>query len=125
MIMIYAVAAPFWILACLVGVALLVSARTRTRTRTRTRELAVYAILITTFGYWLPLLAAGTVLFFYQPAVASNAEPSRWMFAAIFAGSQALAGLIGMTLGCLLAFLFTRTRRVSLPPVAACHKLSR
>lgn len=91
MITIYAVAAPFWILACLVGVVLLVLARTR--------KLAVYVILIPTFGYWLPLLAAGAILFFYQPAVASNAEPFRWVFAAIFGGSQALAGLIGMTLG--------------------------
>lgn len=115
MIMIYAVAALFWILTCLVGVVLLVSARTR--------KLAIYVILITTFGYWLPLLAAETVLFFYQPVVVNNTEPSRWVFAAIFGGSQALAGLIGMTLGGLLAFLFTRTQRVRFRP-APLHAMA-
>jgi len=104
MIMVYAVAAPLWLLACLVGLALLAFSRTR--------RLAAYVILIPTFCYWLPLLAAGAVLFTYQPVVESGAEPSRWVFAAIFTGSQALAGLVGLILGSRLAFRVSRARRV-------------
>lgn len=101
MIMVYAIAAPLWFLACLVGLTLLAFSRTR--------KLATYVILIPTFCYWLPLLAAGAVLFAYQP---TGAEPSQWVFAAVFGGSQALAGLVGLILGGLLAFRISNTRRV-------------
>ena len=104
MIMVYAIAAPLWFLACLVGLALLAFSRTR--------KLAAYVILIPTLCFWLPLLAAGAVLFAYQPIVATGAEPSRWVFAAVFGGSQALAGLVGLTLGGLLAFRISRAIRV-------------
>lgn len=105
MIMVYAIAAPIWFLACVVGFALLAFSHTR--------KLAAYVILIPTFCYWLPLLAAGAVLFAYQPIVASGSEPSRWVFAAIFGGSQALAGLVGLVVGGILAFRVSRARRVS------------
>lgn len=99
MFVVYSIAGTLWLLACVVGLALFAFSRTRT--------LAAYVILIPTFCFWLPLLAFGAFFFTYH-----GLDPSSWALAAIFWGSQALAGLVGLILGGLLAFRVSRWKRV-------------
>ena len=105
MLMLYAIAAPLWLLLVIVGLALFASSRTRRR--------APFVILMPTFGYWLSLVAALVTLSFYQPLTAAAGSHSNDMvFAAIFVGVATVAGLSGMALGGILALSFRRADKV-------------
>lgn len=103
MLMLYAIAAPVWLLACMIGALLLLS--------TRTRRLAAYVILVPSFAYWLPLLTTIAFLLLMSGR-ASEADAPGWLFAIVFLGSQALAGLVGLVLGTTLAAWLTNARRL-------------
>ena len=105
MLMLYAIAAPLWLLSILVGLALFASSRTR--------RLAPFVILMPTLGYWLSLVAVFAVLTLYQPLTeAAGLRPGDMVFAVVFVGAAAVAGLAGMAIGGVLALRFGRARKV-------------
>lgn len=105
MFMLYAIAAPVWLLSVLVGLALFASPRTR--------KLAPYVILIPTLGYWTSLLGALAVLLLFRPFTeAVGLSPGDVVFGAIFVSSTAIAGLSGMALGGIMALRFSRAMKV-------------
>ncbi len=105
MLMLYAIAAPLWLLSILVGLALFASSRTR--------RLAPFVILMPTLGYWLSLVAVFAVLTLYQPLTeAAGLRPGDMVFAVVFVRAAAVAGLAGMAIGGVLALRFGRARKV-------------
>ncbi|MGA0543985.1 hypothetical protein ACO2Q1_01785 [Brevundimonas sp. VNH65] len=115
MIMVYAIAAPFWLLACVTGLVLFVFRSTR--------WLSAYVILVPTFGYWASLLTAGAVLLALGPVIGRFLDLPDWAFALIFLGSQAIAVLAGACLGGFLAYRISRAGRADTRPLRRRHGL--